>query len=456
MKLRNYLLLLLILISAAGAGQNKTGLVSGPMLGQIEIRSAMIWLEVAPTVRKVEIRYYETGTAATPQSLIYKGELGKTFNPIKFELDGLKMNTTYSYQFFIDNKQVLIPYKTQFTTQDLWQWRKPAPDFSFLTGSCAYFNEPIFDRPGTPYGSDSVIFEAMANTQASFHLWLGDNWYTREADYATAWGLNYRASRDRATPVLQKFLAAMPQYAIWDDHDFGPNDANSSYVLKEPSKKIFDNYWCNPSSGEDGKGTYTKISYGDVDIFMLDDRYFRSADGLPAMIDGKPNPAKLMFGAQQMQWLENAIATSMATFKFIAIGSQVLNPLSELDCLRHFPVEYEQLLKMLERNKTNGVIFLSGDRHHSEIIKQQRAGTYTLYDVTTSAYTSGISKPSGKEINHPDRVAGTLVEVHNFAKISVSGQKNDRTVKVEFIGVKGEKLAEWSINEKELQGPKGE
>jgi alkaline phosphatase D len=338
----------------------------------------------------------------------------------------------------------------------LWQWRKPAPDFSFLTGSCAYFNEPIYDRPGTPYGSDSMIFETMAATPASFHLWLGDNWYTREVDFGNAWGLNYRASRDRSTPVLQKLLAAMPQYAIWDDHDFGPNNAGAGFILKDHSKKIFDNYWCNPSSGEDGKGTYTKLSYGDIDIFMLDCRYFRSDDELPSIIDGKPNAAKQMYGAQQLRWLENALVTSTATFKFIATGSQVLNPMSSGDCLRHFPADYEALMEMLKRNKTSGVIFLTGDKHHSEIIREERTGIYPLYDITSSAYTSGISKVRGKELASPARVAGTLVEAHNFSKISVSGAKGNRSLKVQFIGVKGEKLAEWNVNEKELNPAKTE
>jgi alkaline phosphatase D len=453
---KKYLTLLFLAFSLGLCAQNKVPVISGPMLGNVELRNAMIWLEVAPSVKKVEIKYYEEGGMTQLQSQVYKGELGKDFNPVKFELNGLKMNTTYTYGFLIDGKPFVQKYKTQFTTKDLWQFRKPAPDFSFLAGSCAYFNEPMYDRPGKPYGWDSTIFETMAATPAAFHLWLGDNWYTREVDYYTAWGLNYRASRDRSIPSLQKFLSAMPQYAIWDDHDFGPNDANSSYIFKDQSKKVFDNYWCNPSSGEEGKGVYTKISYGDVDVFMLDDRFFRSADALPESIDGQPNLNKQMYGAQQMRWLENALGFSNATFKIIATGSQVLNPMSPYDCVRHYPADFDFLMAMLERNKVNGVLFLTGDRHHSEIIKEERKGTYPLYDITASPYTSGVGKAGGKEANNPARVPGTLVEAQNFAKISVSGKRNERTLKVEFLGLKGEKMGEWTVGEKELKGPKGE
>ena len=63
--------------------------------------------------------------------------------PIKINLDGLLMNTTYSYSVLINGKPIMFSYPLQFTTKDLWQWRKPSPDLTFLTGSCAYFNEPL-------------------------------------------------------------------------------------------------------------------------------------------------------------------------------------------------------------------------------------------------------------------------------------------------------------------------
>ena len=76
---------------------------------------------------------------------------------------------------------------------------------------------------------------------------------------------------------------------------------------------------------------------------------------------------------------------------------------------------------------------------------------YPLYDVTVSPYTSGVSKVRGVEINNASRVAGTLVEEQNFGKITVSGKQNERLLKVEFIGIKGDKLGEWSVSEKELK-----
>jgi alkaline phosphatase D len=446
---RNLLIVFFYGLLSTSFGQSSALIVSGPMLGQVELRSAIIWIELSPKVRTATIRYWKK---SDPQKIFrqeYHGLLGKEFNPVKFLIGGLDFNSNYEYDFLLNGKA--SAGKAEFTTKDLWQWRKPPADFTFLTGSCAYFNEPRFDRPGKPYGADSSIFETMAGNRAAFMLWLGDNWYTREVDYYSVWGLWYRASHDRRLPVLQSFWKAMPHYAIWDDHDFGPDDSDGSYFLKDSSRSIFMNYWGNPSYGQDGKGIYTQFSYADADFFLTDDRYFRSSDLLADSVNGQPNPDKHFFGSEQLDWLKNALATSEATFKIIVVGSQVLNQMNPTaEGLDHYPAEFEELLKFLDTQKINGAIFLTGDRHYSEIIEYKRASNYTLYDITVSPLTSGISRVRGAEINNPARIANTLVEVQNFARISVKGKPGDRIFMLEFLDGKGILKASWEINQKKL------
>src|SRR5688500_10287739 len=78
-------------------------IVSGPMLGQVELRDAKIWLEVTPAVKTVKLEYNKLGSSAKKQ-VAYPGELGKDFNPIQFHVGGLDFNTTYEYGFIIDGK----------------------------------------------------------------------------------------------------------------------------------------------------------------------------------------------------------------------------------------------------------------------------------------------------------------------------------------------------------------
>ena len=422
-------------------------IISGPMLGPVELRDAKIWVEVSQEVKSAAISYNKKGEAKS-KTVVYKGQLENEFNPIQFTIGGLDFNTTYQYKILING--LVTKYGGEFTTKDLWQYRKQPPEFSFLAGGCSFFNEPVYDRPGKPYGGDSSIFESMAKEKSAFMLWTGDAWYTREVDYYSDWGLWYRASHDRASPVLQNFWKSMPQFAIWDDHDYGPNDIGKNYILKETSRDIWKKYWCNHSYGESGQGIYTMTSWGDADIFLTDDRWWRSDDNMKDTVDGFPNYEKKMLGEQQMEWLKNSLLYSSATFKIIVLGSQALNPVSSWDKWANFPAEYDEMMNFLKENKINGVLFLTGDRHHSEIIKRDRPGTYSLYDITVSPLTSGTHTFSGAEINNPYRVLG-IDGKQNYSKFSFSGKIGDRKLTVNFYGIKGDKLGEWSITEKELK-----
>lgn len=453
--------LLLIFFTHRSDGQSTNRIIAGPMLTQVELRTARIWVEVSNDTRNVAVRYWKASSPQVMQTKEFPDNPGKDFKPLQVEIGGLDFNTTYAYLIILNG--IASNATGRFTTKDLWQYRKPVPDFSFLAGSCAYTNEPVYDRvyteminldkPSAPYGKDSSIFETMAKTPASFMLWLGDNWYTRDVDYSSEWGLWYRASHDRRSPVMKNFLKAMPQYAIWDDHDYGPNDADKSYVLKEASRNVFMNYWGNPAYGENGQGIYSKMSFADADFFLMDSRYFRSSDFMEPATDGKPDPDKRLWGKLQFEWLKTALINSRATFKCIATGSQVLNKASPYDCLWNYPAEFNDLMEFLTREKIDGVIFLTGDRHHSEVIRYQRPGIYTLYDVTCSPLTSSPSAVSGTEKDNPDRLPGTLVEVQNFTRFAITGKANERTFQATFTGLKGEKLGEWTVHEKDLKWP---
>jgi alkaline phosphatase D len=108
-----------------------------------------------------------------------------------------------------------------------------------------------------------------------------------------------------------------------------------------------------------GRVYYTKVTYSDVDIFLTDDRYFRSEDLMPDSINGKPSLAKTFLGVMQMEWLKNSLLYSNATFKIIVIGSQVLNPLNQWECMQHYSYEYHELIDFFSGSEINGVIFFT-------------------------------------------------------------------------------------------------
>ncbi len=441
-----------LLMNAQNTAQNP--LIAGPMLGYVEHREALIWLEVPPPVKNVSIRYFQEGKPETAQTANYKGSLGMPYNPIKIVLSSLEMDTPYEYEVIIDDKKLDFPFPTKLKTKRLWEWREAAPDFSFMIGSCFYVNDPTYDRPGKPYGQDPKILETMANMPADFMLWTGDNLYLREADYSSAAGIAYRYSFNFRFPPFQKLRAVRANYAIWDDHDFGPNDSDGSFELKETTLHTFKKYWGNKTFGEpDNVGIYSKFRWSDCDFLMMDDRYHRAADHMPDSINGKPNPNKVFYGKKQMDWLKNSLIASDATFKFIVTGGQMLNPMAkEKECMMSYPAEWQELIDFITINKIKGVLFITGDRHMSEIIQLKRKNTYPLYEFTCSAVTSGFANiTKSPEFKNPDRVAGTLLMENNFGKINISGAKGDRKLTIETYNGNGERKWVFAVNEKDLK-----
>ena len=89
---------------------------------------------------------------------------------------------------------------------------------------------------------------------------------------------------------------------------------------------------------------------------------------------------------------------------------------------------------MIDAEKIAGVVFMSGDRHHSEVIRYQRPTSYPLYDITTSPLSAGVAAVREPERSNPERMPGTLVEAQNYSRITISGKAKERVLKVEFFG----------------------
>ncbi len=163
--------------------------------------------------------------------------------------------------------------------------------------------------------------------------------------------------------------------------------------------------------------------------------------------------AKQFLGDRQFTWLANSLLYSKASFKFLVFGSQVLNPMNDFESFRFYKKEYDALLTLIRENKIEGVVFLSGDRHISEIIKVQPEGIYPLYDVTGSAFTSrSYAKfAETKEFNNPYRVVPVAVTDQNFMKVTISGERYNRVANVIAITADNKVVWQYEIKQKELK-----
>ncbi len=415
-------------------------LQSGPMVGYSTMREVCIWVQTsAPAAVKIE--YWNKNKPDKKYLTMTINSIDDEACTAKLICDNLEEGQKYSYQVYINNIRIELPYKLEFQTQNLWQWRQDPPSFSFAAGSCTYINEDGFDRPGKPYGDEYQIFTSIHKLSPNFMLWLGDNTYLREADWDSWSGILKRNTHTRSNSQMQPMLASMHNYAIWDDHDFGPNDSDRGFWNKEKTLEAFKLFWPNPSFGINGKpGITSYFQWADVDFFLMDDRYYKSPN------DRKTGQRQI-WGDEQIEWLIDNLAYSKAPFKIIVTGGQVLNPTVYPDNFSFYSQEKEKILRAIEEEKIEGVVFITGDVHRSEITKLERKDSYPLYDFTVSPLTSGPTVLSENSLRLPN----TLIKQRNFALFNVSGKSKQRELQVVFYNSDGKELVKYAVNQNELK-----
>ncbi len=442
--------LIIISLVAMPAVTIAAELRAGPMVGATAMRQAKIWVQ-GNSNGTAAIEYWDLAAPTSVQRSKPVKLEEDTDYVAQFTLGLLEPGRSYGYRVMMSGKEQKVPQTLAFKTQPLWQWRTDPPSWKMVFGSCSYDNEALYDRPGRPYGGppeNKRIFDAMANQQPDLTLWGGDYLYFREVDEDSESGLRHRWRYARSIAEQQGLLRTGSHLAIWDDHEFGPNDANSSYRFKGEALTLFKRYWPNASYGlPETPGTFGNHRFNEAEIFMLDNRYHRDSDKLQS-------DDKSKLGAAQLRWLKNALLASVAPIKIIAAGSQITNEVNRWESWERFPKERADILKFLVDHKIDGVILLTGDRHFTELLKTDRPGTYPLYELTCSPLTSGVGSNLDAERANKQIVPGTFVADYNFCTLDFSGPRTARKIIMRSLSNTGTKFWEHEINLTDLRTPR--
>jgi len=123
----------------------------------------------------------------------------------------------------------------------------------------------------------------------------------------------YSNLQQRTEPHFAHLIKTVPTYSQWDNNDYGSPTAEHSQRGKWNSLAAWGHLWPNPYQGSSkGAGNYYSYSWGDVDFFVMDCRWYRNrAEGT-------------LFGNAQLEWLFEKLIDSSATFKVIVVASGVL------------------------------------------------------------------------------------------------------------------------------------
>ncbi|MFT6210447.1 MAG: alkaline phosphatase D [Bacteroidia bacterium] len=309
-------------------------------------------------------------------------------------------------------------------------------------GSCANQNQkqPVLDK--------------ITERKPDVFCWLGDNIYGDTENMKT---LTRKYSKLGCKEEFRALNKASHFLAVWDDHDYGENDAGKEYPKKEESKDIFLDFWSEQQTSErwNHAGIYHSETFGPegkrVQFIMLDTRTFRDpllkADGPEWKHDYKPNydSSATFLGLDQWAWLETVLQEP-AELRVVMSSNQFGITYNGYEAWANVPAERQRMINLIGTTRANGVIFISGDVHWAEISKQEVENGYPLYDITSSGITQewNSTEPNDNRIGEPFRS-------NNAGMIEVDWEQEDPLLRFNIIDVYGTEVRKHEVRLSELQ-----
>ena len=340
-------------------------ILQGPMLGDTTSDSTIIWMR-ASDAHRIEVEYSLDPTMKGAARSVAVNASADQDYIVRIPLQGLAPATAYSYRVLLDGKpDRYARWPRVFRTLPTGN----AP-LRLAFGSCA---RRILD-------GRQPIFEAIAAAKPDGFFWVGDHVYI---DSLAPMAFEYEYQLQRSVPSAQAMLGSVPQWAIWDDHDYGLNNGDRTSPVRELGLATFKKYWANPAYGlPEAPGVFFRKRMAQVECFFLDGRTYRDPSDQP---DGS---SKTQLGTVQKAWLKQALRESDATFKLlISGGGWATNGGDKFDeswgAYRH---ERDELFDFIRDESIAGVVLLSGDVHRGELnlVPRRTKGGYDLTELVSS------------------------------------------------------------------------
>ena len=303
---------------------------------------------------------------------------------------------------------------------------------------------------------EQPILREVVAAEPEIFVYLGDNIYGDTRDMAL---LQAKYDKLAAKEEFRELRSKVAVTAIWDDHDYGENDAGKEYPKKEESRRIFLDFWKVPENSprRERPGIYGSHLYREgeraVQLILLDTRFFRDPlkrkTGPPWKNDYEPDPdpAKSLLGEDQWKWLENELRRP-ADLRIIATSIQFSHEYNGWESWTNLPAERLKMIEMIRRTRANGVLFISGDVHWGEISRLPVEGGYPLNDVTSSGLTEDWETVEPNE----NRI-GPVIRANNFGMIEVDWSKPDPEIVLGVHALGGKEKNRCTLRLSDLRLP---
>lgn len=301
------------------------------------------------------------------------------------------------------------------------------------------------------------ILNRVVEKEPDLFIYLGDNIYGDTKDMEV---LQRKYSMLGDKKEFQNLRANIPVLSVWDDHDYGWNDAGKEYEFKAESKEIFMDFWKVPedSARRSHEGIYGSHLFESdgrvVQVILLDARTFRD----PLKVNRAPIPKeyknsyqpdddaeKTFLGADQWEWL-GGVLREKADLRIICSSIQFGHEYNGWESWTNFPKEQQRMIDLIRKSRANGTVFISGDVHWGEVSKREFENQYPLYDVTASGLTEKWYNVEPNKFR-----VGEAYRENHFGMISIDWENEDPAITFQIIGLDGEPKVSHGLRLSELQ-----
>ena len=300
----------------------------------------------------------------------------------------------------------------------------------FALSSCQ-----IYCRMDRPDGF--AIYRAIEERKPAFLLSCGDNVYYDSEDPVvnSVEAARYHWQRMYSLPSLYSCLRNVPGYWQKDDHDLYSDDCwpgmENPKMLPfnfEKGQRVFRQQVPAPEPGEP---MYRRFRWGtDVEVFLPEARDYRDPNPAP---DG---PQKTLWGQTQKRWLEDALRSSTARWKFLINPDPIVGPDHARKNDNHanpaFATEGHEFRLWLKQNVEGQVILMNGDRHWQYHSIDPETGVEEFgCGPASDAHAVPPSRGEDKRYHHFLRIKG------GFMTVAVNPQDKDESLVLEHRDVDG-------------------
>jgi phosphodiesterase/alkaline phosphatase D-like protein len=278
-------------------------------------------------------------------------------NILSFVLSGLKPDTTYYYVVESNGK------RDTSKSGRLRTFPSGPASFQIAFGSCAWT------------GSDHPVFDTIRGLSPLFFLHMGDFHYEDIKNNDPA---KFRWAYEAvfASTPQARLYREIPIAYIWDDHDFGGNNSDSTAASRPAARATYQEYVPHYplAAGCCDVPIYQSFEAGRVYFILTDERSERTPATKP------DNSGKTVLGAAQKDWLKSELLKGAKYPLVVWVGTApwIEAKTSGSDRWGGYSTERQELANFIKKNKIDNLIMLSGDAH-----------MVALDDGTNSGYAQG-------------------------------------------------------------------